>query len=186
MRAIQATRSVLARPPVPLHLPALALLLGAALLSGCASGEKSVQDLASLAGELSTCLPAPPQGWVAEATGVDQRVTDLDEGKLEAMREYAEIDGKGEMEINVRTSPWCCWLVNFGGDLVPLTIQGRKAGMDPKKNKAVLYVTLTYDTVVIFEADNMPNAEEAVKYFASKTDFDCLKEKVKAAKKRGS
>ena len=61
--------------------------------------------------------------------------------------------------------------------------QGRKAGLDPKKNKAVLYVALTHNVVVIFEAHKMSNAVEAVKYFASKTDLDCLKEKFKKYKK---
>ncbi len=157
----------------------LILLLGCALLTGCASATKSVENLELLAQDLTTCLPEPPEGWEVETMEVSEKITNLDKGKIDAALEYGEIDGKAEMEIDVRTSRWCCMMVVFSGDMQKLTIQDRKAALDARKNKAVLYVALTHEIVVIFEADNVKTAEQMVQNFASVTDFDCLEKRLK-------
>jgi hypothetical protein len=178
MRASIATKTVSAwifRP----GKGALLLLACCALLMGCASGTKSVQDLETLALTLTACLPEPPEGWQVEAMEINEKITDLGKGKIDAALEYREIDGEAEMEIDVRTSRWCCMMVIFSGDLQKLTVQGRKAALDARKNKSVLYVTLTHEIVVIFEADNIKTAEQLVQDFASMTDFDCLEKQIK-------
>ncbi len=181
MRAINRTKETSSLSFLP--WACTLVILGAALLAGCAAGEKSVASMEDLGLDLTSCLPMAPDGWMADPLDIDERITNLVVGKIDASREYNESEDKGEVEIHIRTSAWCCWLVNFSGDLEKLEIQGRKAGLDPKKNKAVLYVALTHNVVVIFEAHKMSNAVEAVKYFASKTDLDCLKEKFKEYKK---
>jgi hypothetical protein len=154
---------------------ALPFLAAIALLSGCAAGKTSLPEFDVLAQDLAACLPDPPEGWNAGPMEINAKLTKLKEGKIDAAREYTEVGGKAEMEIGIRTSRWCCWVVTFSGDLEKLEIQGHKACLDPKKNKALLYVSLTPGSVVTFEADNMTDAAQAVVDFAAITNFDCLK-----------
>jgi hypothetical protein len=174
MLAEKQIRAASNRPCFPWKFFPL-FLVGLALLAGCASGKKLLPEFDVLAQDLAACLPPPPEGWNAGPVEIDARITDLKKEKIDASREYTETGGKAEMDVTIRTSSWCCWLVTFSGDLEKLTVQGRKACLDPKKNKAVLYVSLTPGSVVTFEADNMEDAAQAVQDFASITDFDCLK-----------
>jgi len=178
MRATETDRSV-KNPGTPPVRWVPILLLGCVLLAGCASGKQSVEDLGLLARDLTACLPPPPDGWEVRAMEINEETTRLDKGKIDAARDYVQTGGQAEMEVSIRTSRWCCWLVVFSGDLQETKIQGRRAGLDARKNKAVLYVPLTHEIVVTFEADNMENAADTVMDFAQITDFDCLKKRIK-------
>jgi len=157
----------------------LILLLGGSLLTGCASATVSVEDLEVLARDLTVCLPPAPDGWEVAAMAINEKITNLGKGKIDASLEYAEIGGPAEVEIGVRTSRWCCMMVVFSGDMQKLTVQGRKAALDARKNKSVLYVMLTHEIAVIFEADNIENSEQLVQDLAEVTDFDCLEKRIK-------
>jgi len=153
--------------------PALFLPLVLFFLIFCLQPEPCLAD-AELAEALAGCLPAPEEGWIAEPVVVEDEKTDLGAGKIWASRQYRQTDGRGEVDIKVHKSRWCCWLISFSGDIRKITVKGRKAGLDEERDESTVHVRLRKQIVVSVQAENLPASAEAARKFASAIDYDKL------------
>ena len=158
------TRTSFARAAPPVLV---SLLLIVATPPSASSGE--------LEDALAACFPAALEGWIAEPVIVDAAKTNLENHELWAARVYKQSPGEGEIKIKVYNSRWCCWLVNFSGDLEKMKIKEKKAGLDEQKTDAIVYVRLNRQVVLSVEAEKIPVLAQTAERFASEIDCDKLK-----------
>ena len=130
---------------------------------------------AELAEELAAYFPISPKGWTSEPVEVDVHETDISAGKIKASREYNQVGGKGEVEIEIYNNRWRKWVAMITPGLENLTMQGRKAVLDVEKaDEAHLHVFVADNLVVSIEADDVAEAAQVVQDFGSKVDYNGL------------
>ena len=105
---------------------------------------------------------------------VDAAKTDLKAHEIWASRQYKQTEGGGEVDIKIQRSRWCCWLINFSGDLKKTTVKGRKAGTDEQRDESTIYVRVKKHLVVSIQAENLPQPAQVADRFASGIDYDKL------------
>ena len=135
----------------------------------------SFTAVAGLPEELAAYFPISPKGWTSEPVEIDVDETDISAGKIKASREYKQVGGKGEVEIEIYNNRWRKWVAMITPGLENLTVQGREAVLDVEKaDEAHLHVFAADNLVVSIEADDVAEAAQVVRDFGSKVDYNRL------------